>query len=422
MQSEELREYTVRLQAAEKSGTGFFVAPGLILTCAHVVTDNNGNAIASVKVYWKDCNYTAVVDKLPDNPNVDLALLKLDKPIPEHSCVFLDETLANGDCLYSFGYADQYPQGEPRDFIYTDLTGDDPPLMTFRDEQVQPGFSGAPLFNRRTSKICGVIKRSRDIHTSLGGRGISVSIIFEHFPQLKPTIITYLPNPFNYRTGRIDDPQLVFGREKEVNRIFDNLNDGSSVAIIGEAEIGKSSLLRLVEHQATNKLNSPRQPIYLNLGNVSDEEDFYGALCDLIDIPLCKGYQLSRQLKKYKLLFILDNVEKMAWSEFTNQIRSQIRALAEGSHAPLRLVIAANKPLNRLFSDSSMVSPFENICLEINVIGWGETTIHDFINYCLQNNPIRFTSKEITKIIVESKGHPKRVMELCYQTYTRYLK
>ncbi len=37
MQPSELREYTVRLQAGLGSGTGFFVAPGLILTCAHVV-------------------------------------------------------------------------------------------------------------------------------------------------------------------------------------------------------------------------------------------------------------------------------------------------------------------------------------------------------------------------------------------------
>nr|MDJ0903586.1 hypothetical protein [Xenococcus sp. MO_188.B8] len=49
-------------------------------------------------------------------------------------------------------------------------------------------------------------------------------------------------NPFKYLTGRIDDPKLVFGREKEVKRIFELLNIGSSVAVIGEREIGKSSL------------------------------------------------------------------------------------------------------------------------------------------------------------------------------------
>ena len=419
MEPEELREYTVRLQAEGKSGTGFFVAPGLILTCAHVVTDNNGKAIAPINVYGKNCDYTAIVHKLPTNSQVDLALLQLDKPIPEHPWVSLNESVANGDSLYSVGYTDDYPNGEPRDFTYTGLTGDDPPLMTFRGEQVQPGFSGAPLLNKRTSKICGLIKRSRDIYTTLGGRGVPGLVIFAHFPELKPNIIP--DNPFNHLTGRIDDPKLVFGRDREVNRILEILNCGSSVAIIGEAEIGKSSLLRLVEHQAASKLNSSRKPIYLNLGNVSDEDNFYFALCDLVGITLCKGYILSRELKKHKLLLILDNVENMEWDGFTNQIRSQIRALAEGSDAPLRLVIAANKPLNRLFSDSSMVSPFENICLEETISCWDEATIENFIDYRLRDNPIRFTQEEIARIIADSKGYPKQVMQLCYQTYGRYL-
>ena len=418
---EELREYTVRIQAEGKPGTGFFVARGLILTCAHVVTDNNRQQIASVKVYWQNREYTAVVDQLPDNSNVDLALIKLNESIPQHACVSLDDSLSNGDSLYSFGYAAEYPQGEPRDFIYTDLTGDDPPLMTFRDEQVQPGFSGAPLLNRRTGKICGVIKRSRDIYNALGGRGVSAAVIFANFPELKPITTTNLPNPFKHLTGRIDDPKLVFNREKEVNRIFEILNCGSSVAIIGEAEIGKSSLLKLVEHQAASKLNSFRQPIYLNLGNVGDEDDFYYALCELVGIPEQRGYRLSRELKKHKLLLILDNVENMAWDGFTNQIRSQIRALAEGTDAPLRLVIAAHKPLNRLFPDSGMVSPFENICLEESIFCWDETTSLNFINYHLRDNPIRFSQEEIDKIITDSKGHPKRLMQLCYQIYARYL-
>ncbi len=228
-------------------------------------------------------------------------------------------------------------------------------------------------------------------------------------------------NPFNYLTGRIDDPKLVFGREKEVKRIFELLNIGSSVAVIGEPEIGKSSLLKVVEDQAESKLKLPRKPIYLNLGEVYGEDDFYFFLCDLIGIPECKGYRLSRELKKHQLLLILDNVEKMAWDGFTNQIRSQIRALAEGNNAPLRLVIAAERPLSQLFNDSGMVSPFENVCLEETISYWDEQTIPKFINYHLQNTSISFTEEEISQIISDTKGHPKKVMNLCYQIYNSYL-
>ena len=423
MESSELREYTVRIKAKGKSGTGFFVASGLILTCAHVVTDGDSRqAITPLKVDWQNEEYTATLEKLPDNSQVDLALIKIDdnpdKPIPDHLCVVLDIAVDNGDRLYSFGYTDNYSQGDPRDFIYTDLTGDDPPLMTFRGEQVQPGFSGAPLLNIRTGKICGLIKRSRDIYAPLGGRGVSAAIIFKYFPELKPTVIP--DNPFNHLTGRIEDSSLVFGRETEIKRIFELLNSNNSVALIGEAEIGKSSLLKVIEAQSISKLQQPRKPIYLNLGDVYDEDDFYFAICELVGIPELKGFKLSRELKKHKLLLILDNVEKMAWDGFTNQIRSQIRALAEGINAPLRLVIAASKPLNSLFSDSGMVSPFENVCLEESINQWCEQTIRNFIASRLQANPISFSQPEIDKIIQGSNGNPKIAMRLCYDIYQLY--
>ena len=48
-----LRQCTVRVSVPKKirHGTGFFVAPGMILTCAHVVKDAQPN---EVEVYWHD--------------------------------------------------------------------------------------------------------------------------------------------------------------------------------------------------------------------------------------------------------------------------------------------------------------------------------------------------------------------------------
>ncbi|MDJ0689934.1 MAG: CHAT domain-containing protein [Xenococcaceae cyanobacterium MO_188.B32] len=233
-------------------------------------------------------------------------------------------------------------------------------------------------------------------------------------------IPTNFANPFNHLAGRIEDSSLIFGREKEIKNIFELLNSNNSVAIIGEPEIGKSSVLKLIEEQSVSKLIQPRKPIYLNLGEVYDEEDFYYALCELVGIPELKGFKLSRALKKHKLLLILDNVENMAWDGFTNQIRSQIRALAEGINAPLRLVIAASKPLNCLFPDSGMVSPFENVCVEESIHKWCGQTIRNFITSRLKDNPISFTQQEIAMIIQESNGHPKSVMRLCYDIYQLY--
>jgi len=239
-------------------------------------------------------------------------------------------------------------------------------------------------------------------------------------------------NPFIPQHGKIDDPRFFFCREREIRRVFETLNSGSSVAIIGERAIGKSSLLQAIYRQAPNQLRPPRQPIYLDLKNVCDENDFYGALCHKAGIETVKGYLLERALESHRLLLLLDEVEKMTWDGFTNQVRGQLRGLAEGNNAPLRLVVATCTSLDTLFPDSqdkNMTSPFKGICIEENLKQWDEKISREFIASRLQASwltpvagPVNFTEEEIAELIAESGGYPQKLMQLCYQTYDRYLK
>lgn len=228
------------------------------------------------------------------------------------------------------------------------------------------------------------------------------------------------PNPFVPVSGRIDSPDQFFGQTETLKWIFDTLNGGSSVALIGARESGKSSLLKAVEASAEQMLNTSRKPVYLNLGNVTDEEDFYYALCDNAGIPVCKGYKLRRELETKRLLLILDEIEKMTQDDFTNQIKGQLRSLAEGQHASLRLVIAASKPLDRLFVDSShenMTSPLSGIFREKSLAVWTEAIIREFIAARLQTTSISFLEEDTLKIIQASQGKPKEVMKLCHEHY-----
>ena len=194
-------------------------------------------------------------------------------------------------------------------------------------------------------------------------------------------------NPFIPQHGKIDDPRFFFGREREIRRVFDTLNAGSSVAIIGERAIGKSSLLQAIYREAPNQLRYPRQPIYLDLRNVCDEDDFYRALCGEAGIETAKGYQLQRALESHRFLLLLDQVEKMTSDEFTNQVRGQLRGLAEGTNCPLRLVVSARNPLDILFPDSedkNMTSPFKGICIEEPLKQWDDRISRKFIVSRLQ--------------------------------------
>lgn len=250
-------------------------------------------------------------------------------------------------------------------------------------------------------------------------------------PQQRSTKVGILQitNPFFPLTGKLDNSQLFFNRDREKKRIFENLNSGTSVALIGESQIGKSSLLWAISQEAQSQLQMPRQPIPLDLQNIRNEDDFYSALCDAINIETIKGYFLERALQNRRLLLLLDRVDKMTRDGFTNNLRDQLRGLAEGSTAPLRLVVAARSSLDILFPDSEgMTSPFADIYIEETIGRWNEEMMRDFIASRL-NSPllkpraraVSFTEEEIVRVMKESGGHPQKLMVLCNRIYANYL-
>ena len=230
-------------------------------------------------------------------------------------------------------------------------------------------------------------------------------------------------NPFIPQHGSINDPRFFFGRKREIRSVFDILNSGSNVAIIGESTIGKSSLLQAIYRQA-DLLSRPRQPIYIDLQIVCDEDDFYDDLRHKAGIE--KGANLSRALESSPVLLLLDEIENMKWDGFTNPIRSKLRGWsANAFNPPLRLVIAARTSLNILFGEN-MTSPF--IGQEETLKKWDDQISREFIISRLQadwltpvTQPVNFTEAEIAWLIAESGGYPQKLMTLCYQTYDRYI-
>src|SRR5437763_13281156 len=111
-----LRRCTVQLAVPGESGTGFFVAPGLLLTCAHVV-ESAQSSNATVTVKWEGRPYTAKIERFLAKPYPDLALLRIDN-LTDHPCVYLYEEVRVDDNLSSYGYTDKYPDGDPATFVF----------------------------------------------------------------------------------------------------------------------------------------------------------------------------------------------------------------------------------------------------------------------------------------------------------------
>lgn len=112
-----LRAATVRVDInATPSGTGFFVAPGTIVTCFHVVESallaTGGGAPAIRVVDASDGEHEVDVAGQWPEERIDLALLEL-RDTAEHRCVLLDADFRARDQIDSFGFTQKYPGGGP---------------------------------------------------------------------------------------------------------------------------------------------------------------------------------------------------------------------------------------------------------------------------------------------------------------------
>ena len=221
-------------------------------------------------------------------------------------------------------------------------------------------------------------------------------------------------NPFMKR-GMLDRLEDIYGRDREIQQIFEFLNSGTSVALIGVSGMGTSSLLKAVELLADERLNQKRIPIYLNMREVNNAEEYYQTLAAEIGIKYETEFQLKRALKDKRLLLLLDSTEQLTQEWFTEGMRRQLRAWAnQGASSPIRLVVAAHQPLTELFEDNGLDSPFPNICHELELKPWNRDTIQGFINEKLKGTGVKFTPEDIEEISI---GIPRKVMESCYQLY-----
>lgn len=174
-------------------GSGFFIAPSWVLTCAHVAMQGEGR---EVNVLFRADPYDAgltevpgvVLAALPETrpdgaqgwPAPDLALIQLRRPV-EHPCVYVterSEAMLRGRKVRVVGWAPAPGGG------LTTLSGDCEVKGTFggwadADQQIRlaedwlaPGMSGGPVVDVTRGEVVGVIKSRLDGHR--GGTAIGI--------------------------------------------------------------------------------------------------------------------------------------------------------------------------------------------------------------------------------------------------------
>jgi hypothetical protein len=342
-----LQQCTVKLSVSGAGhGTGFFVAPEFILTCAHVVKLEH----QSVNVVWQQHHYTAtVVQMSKDLQRVDLALLKLGDFIPSHPCVLLDEVIHPGDALYSYGYPDDFAEGAPATFETEGLTADH--LIKFKAGQVRPGLSGAPLLNQRTGKVCGVVKFTRDRSVDLGGGAIPTQTVLSEFPELSQQQQTFHQldqrwtqsiqsiivdgkslqsspaGTLAHSLASVQSPSLkpcrstfdlrksypgLLDRQSEQSNLLTALQNNMSAEVFGRTGSGKTILLEYLANQAQANHYFPDGIIFPHgWGNPVGVNDALQFIFDSLyeSNPTVKATegQIQRYLQDKQALIVLDD-------------------------------------------------------------------------------------------------------------------
>jgi hypothetical protein len=117
-------------------------------------------------------------------PACDLALLSAAlPPLPR---VEMDARPPDpGDTFYTFGFTDQYPEGDSALFTFEGPSVErHERLYRLKSAQARPGLSGAPLLSRRTMQVVGVVSRTRNRESDLGARAVPIEAAFRLLPPL----------------------------------------------------------------------------------------------------------------------------------------------------------------------------------------------------------------------------------------------
>ncbi|WP_406164410.1 P-loop NTPase fold protein [Streptomyces sp. NBC_00996] len=150
-------------------GSGFFVAPGLAITCSHVVSNRQDDGPDStrtrVQLAFGDVRADGVVEWASPGatsrgarwPLPDLAVIRLTEPV-EHACVRLSERpLEPGDTAWGYGFT--FEESELQlwtgTLAYQGGLGD---ALRVGGDTLPDGVAGGPLVDPAAAGVCGVLK------------------------------------------------------------------------------------------------------------------------------------------------------------------------------------------------------------------------------------------------------------------------
>ena len=345
-----LRDCTVHVHGA-MPGAGFFVAPNIVVTCAHVVgTDAVPGSKVKLSLASADQGLAAdgevpeaIVRVILPHQDEDLAVLSLTEAI-DHPCVLLGSKVQYGDPLYVWGFPDYNDSRGARldglagSFVsYTELPSDGVRrrFLKFSGDRVVPGFSGGPLLDLRTGTVTGIVTETLDGRLPLGGWAVPVDLIEEHFPEIIEAHRAYHAEHAEWsellaaerRIPWAEEtlPENFVARRELLSDVVRALVDSSgqptqaTVSIVGFGGFGKTVLARAaLKDPRVRNAYGLRGAVWVTLGQKPSETAAMAA--DLVELLTHKrpGFvstdaalqRLQEVFDEYQPLVVVDDVWK----------------------------------------------------------------------------------------------------------------
>lgn len=206
-------------------------------------------------------------------------------------------------------------------------------------------------------------------------------------------------NPFTKQPVYQND--FFCGRTKEVNFVLDNTCKGISSSIIGEQKIGKSSLLKRIEHLINYYRNCPNevpqhlpnihlcQCIYIHFDTIENQmslDSFIELLFNKLQLQYNKEdgvssiSYLEETLDKFekKIVILFDSFESILNKSYLSNDATLNHLKVLGEKELCTFVTSTETPLKNLSIKHGLTSSFYNIFKEIALKGFSKKEIENF--------------------------------------------
>lgn len=176
--------------ACDEGGSGVWIAPGVVLSCAHVVPSGLDS---KVEVGWAGKVLSGtVIDHVPAESQEalwsfpDLAIIMV-ADVPEHPCAWLSEALPGRE-LVAFGHSSALGEGlRPatveglRGGVHDFGAGR---VWQFKGNEIAGGMSGGPVLDVASGAICGIVTVTIGEGADRGGYVIPIEAL-RHLDPLR---------------------------------------------------------------------------------------------------------------------------------------------------------------------------------------------------------------------------------------------